>query len=132
VRVRQFHDSAEMAIDSRQVKITAVPDADGRNFNVSMEFFDAVVRIAQSESFRERFSRTFTIPIPPQLANLPQTRTAGDYIRARNYPAGAVPESQKQLMRALLIIGNTVRTELHARVSFAVSCLILVMVGCAL
>src|SRR5205814_2312851 len=42
------------------------------------------------------------------------------------------PGQQKSLARAILKISNSVISELHSRVSFALSCLVLVMVGCAL
>jgi lipopolysaccharide export LptBFGC system permease protein LptF len=127
VRVRVNRD---MIIDARRVEMAAVPDVDGRNFNVTMDFYDATVKIGSSESVRERFSRSFTIPMPQPLANLPVIRTAQYYVKP--LAGQSAGDSQKQLHRALTIIGNTVRSELHARVSFALSCLILVMVGCAL
>jgi lipopolysaccharide export LptBFGC system permease protein LptF len=55
------------------------------------------------------------------------TRPASQYI------AGSLsPEDQMRLRRDLIKQTNSVISEMWARVSFAVSCFILVMVGCAL
>lgn len=47
-------------------------------------------------------------------------------------PAAAVSGNQVQLKHELIKVSNAVISEMHARAAFATSCLILVMVGCAL
>ena len=106
----------------------ALADSADTLFDITAELSDAIIRIGESDSARAAFSRSFTVPMPPELAALPQQRTAPFYAHGQNL----LPDQQKQLMRNIFIVNNTVRSELHSRVSFALSCLILVMVGCAL
>ena len=44
----------------------------------------------------------------------------------------ALSDHRLALLREWLCLGNAIHSEMHSRASFAVSCLILVIVGCAL
>ena len=52
-------------------------------------------------------------------------------IHYRTAPEASGHERQK-LNRELTVLSNDIRSESHGRVSFALSCLILVIVGCCL
>jgi lipopolysaccharide export LptBFGC system permease protein LptF len=130
VRVRQEQNGQTIrSIDAQQLRVIAQPMPEDGVFAVALEFDDAIVRQGGGESVRQRYSRNFTAAMPAAVAKLPEIRKPADYAGTFH---NVLPDQQKLLKRARLIINNTVRSELHARVSFALSCLILVMVGCAL
>src|SRR4051795_12172746 len=113
-------------VNARTVRIKAFPDAESKKIQIEIEMLDCVVTVAGIESPHENFTRPLTVPMPDPIYAL-TTRPAKAYI------AGSLSVADKQrLRRDLLKLTNSVISELHARVSFAVSCLILVMVGCAL
>jgi lipopolysaccharide export LptBFGC system permease protein LptF len=129
IKVRQMrHGEVRQEIAAQQLKIIARADNASGMLNVTLELQDASVRIGGSESARASFVRSFDLKMPPDIAALPAARNATYYARAKS----VLPDQQKQLLRAIYIVTNRARSELHSRVSFAVSCLILVMVGCAL
>jgi len=129
IHLRQERAGAlRQEISAKQLKIIVNANNADATFDVTLELADAVIRIGASETARASFARTFTVKMPPDLAELPQTRTATYYAKSPEI----LPDQQKQLLRNIFIVTNTVRSELHARVSFAVSCLFLVLVGCAL
>jgi lipopolysaccharide export LptBFGC system permease protein LptF len=65
--------------------------------------------------------------MPPALRAI-ENRELDYYRRAENVPADA----KLHLNRDLIRVSNGVISEVHSRISFAVSCLILVIVGCCL
>ena len=61
------------------MKVVASANSNTGRFDVTLELQDAIVRIADSESARASFLRSFTIPMSSELARLPQIRTAKYY-----------------------------------------------------
>ena len=114
--------------EAQEIEISATPDEDSGVMHVSIEFNDAVERVGESMTQRSKFARPFDTAMSDSIRELPKIRTAKYYIRnTRLYGTQG-----KALAREQTFIWNTVRSELHFRASFAMSCLILVMVGCAL
>jgi lipopolysaccharide export LptBFGC system permease protein LptF len=66
--------------------------------------------------------------MPAYLREMETQRNAAFYAKDPE----ADPDEQMRLNKELLRLKNSAISEAHARVSFALSCLILVMVGCAL
>jgi hypothetical protein len=64
--------------------------------------------------------------MPPAIFAL-ATRPVGDHVNS-----SLSTEDKNRLNRELMKLNNSVRSEMHARMSFTFSCLILVAVGCAL
>jgi hypothetical protein len=71
--------------------------------------------------------KAFKVPIPQSMRNL-ETRPLGYYRSKAAEGAG----NQKALERQLIVLNNDIVSEMHGRMAFALSCLILVMVGCSL
>jgi hypothetical protein len=67
------------------------------------------------------------VPIPDSLRRLEQ-RPLEHYLS----PAAAGSGNQRALSRQRIVLHNDIVSEMHGRMAFALSCLILVMVGCAL
>jgi lipopolysaccharide export LptBFGC system permease protein LptF len=88
---------------------------------------DVVAQTPEGPSPRLDFPRQFTITLPPELKALEDHNV--DYYRM----LPDIRADQKvPLEREFIRVGNGVQSELHARCSFALSCLILVIVGCCL
>jgi len=73
------------------------------------------------------FARHFTIIMPADLKKLDR-RDVDFYLEA----PGVSQTERGSLKRELIRLGNGIQSEMHSRASFAISCLILVVVGCAL
>lgn len=126
VKVREQRNGREFStLEANQLKITVAPDNNNRIMYVTLEFFDMTSSVGPP---RSQYQQSFATTMPGEIAMLPNQRTPQDYTKVR----GTLSNIQKDMKRSLVVIANTVTGELHARVSFALSCLILVMVGCAL
>ncbi|HWP40615.1 MAG TPA: LptF/LptG family permease [Tepidisphaeraceae bacterium] len=118
---------AGFAVAAREIRIRPIPDNQSRRIDLELDMLDCVVRSpGGDQSPRANFSRPLVVAMPADIFAL-TTRPASQYI------AGSLsPEDQMRLRRDLIKQTNSVISEMWARVSFAVSCFILVMVGCAL
>ena len=70
---------------------------------------------------------SFRVDMPPAVQQLEQRKL--DYYVS---PEANASGNQNRLKRELIVIRNDLVSEMHARMAFALSCLILVLVGCAL
>lgn len=138
-----------LTVDAQRVTIRPIPDDTSQSIQFDLLFENAVVRAgaggntepytpsanalaAQGDditdaSIRDRFKRSFTISMWPAVSTL-GTRTATDQRTDTSLP----PELRNELLRALVQTIHDVTGELNARCAFAVSCLILVLIGVSL
>jgi lipopolysaccharide export LptBFGC system permease protein LptF len=116
-----------LTVAAREVLVRATPDPEEKRVDVVLEMIDCLAGAEGQMERHENFSRPLVVGMPTQVQTI-ETRTAWDYTQGPH----AVPEQQMRLRRDLYRLYNSIITELNARASFAVSCLILVMVGCAL
>lgn len=114
--------------EMQDLEISASPDNDNGVFYISMDYFDEIEHVGASVSQQTKFPSDLTVEMPQSIKQIPQERDARYYL----HHASILPGQQNALARARYIVSNSVRGELHKRASFALSCLILVMVGCAL
>lgn len=129
IKVREQRSGEEFrTLQANQLRVFVAPDNNRKMMNVTLEFTDALSSMAGTDTPRERFQLSFSMQMPDEIARIPATRQPRDY--ATTQPTASA--LQRELRRSLVVIGNTVTGELHARASFAVSCLVLVLVGCAL
>jgi lipopolysaccharide export LptBFGC system permease protein LptF len=134
-RFRQLGKDGGLDVAARQVQLRAAPEPAGRSDNsdnrprlaVEVQLVDALVKSGDVQTPRSEFTRSFTVPMSPDIDAIRHTRV-------RDYIAGgeATSERQNRLRRDLLKLTNSIISETHARASFSVSCLILVLFGCAL
>jgi lipopolysaccharide export LptBFGC system permease protein LptF len=112
--------------EAQEVRISARPDSE-QTMAVSLRVLGATRQVG-NEVFRRRdFIQPLTVPMSPTLRELSHQPPA--YFLS----AGHVPSDDRaSLQRVLIRLSNGIQSELHARASFAVSCFILVLVGCAL
>ena len=104
-------------------------DTDNNNLKVEVDLIDAVVKSSDEITPHSSFTRDFIVPMPPFLNLIEKRRNASFYANSSQ----ADPDEQMRLKKELIRLKNGAIGEArHTRVSFALSCLILVMVGCRL
>ncbi|HEY7089415.1 MAG TPA: LptF/LptG family permease [Tepidisphaeraceae bacterium] len=113
-------------VTANDVRIRATPDSERRRIDVDIEMFDCTVKAGEEGSARHNFTRPITVAMPEEVLALTQ-RPASEYLTSR-----LSADDRNRLQRDLYKLNNSIISEMYARVSFAVSCFILVAVGCAL
>jgi lipopolysaccharide export LptBFGC system permease protein LptF len=114
-----------LQVTAGEIRIKALPNSDRRTIGLDIDMTNCDVQIGETHSSRSAFSRPLMVSMPADVAAL-SNRTVAEYKKL-------LPrDDQRRLERERLKIYNAVISEIWARVSFAVSCLILVAVGCAL
>ncbi len=124
--IQTRNGNKEFEAQAGEIQISAKPLADDR-MSIRAQLRDVTVQTAEGPSPMSAFARSFVIPMPTGLKELES--------RGVNYWASApgVPEEeQAALRRERIRLSNGIQSEMHSRSSFAVSCLILVVVGCCL
>jgi lipopolysaccharide export LptBFGC system permease protein LptF len=124
VEQRQNRDTV-LEVTAREARIRCYPVPQEDRLEVDVELLDCIVSAGGDPSPRASLPRVFSVGMPASLARL-QDRSPQDYLRE--------PSSHRhqRLYREVLKLSNGIKSELHARASFGVSCFILVLVGCAL
>ncbi len=113
---------------SRQIRVRAFPDFEQQIVTVEVDLMDAVVNPGRDETRRTNTIRSFVMPMPGHVYEISKARTAAFYSASN-----ALDHDRRlRLLRDLYRLTNSIVSEIHSRLSFSVSCLILVMVGCAL
>ncbi|HSI32889.1 MAG: LptF/LptG family permease [Phycisphaerae bacterium] len=119
-----------------QVRITMevlehTPENPDPRLLITVRGYDVVIESDAEMTRHEKYSRAINIPMPADLRKV-ESHNVEHYLKG---PAGERKvdrESREKLKTEYTKLTAMIRSEMHARASFAVSCLILVMVGCAL
>jgi len=114
---------------AREARVRVSPDNAAKTMVVTLELTDLTLKTPASgpePAERASWQRTAEVPMDQYLQELRNTRTMKAYM---SDPTLGAPDL---LRRDEVVVNNAVRGELHGRASFAVSCLILVLVGWAL
>jgi hypothetical protein len=124
---RTSREAMEMQIRVTPRWVMADKDSDAM-LEVAIQGFDVVIQKEEERARHSKFGPTIVnMPIPKDVAAL-RRNTVSHYLNGKGVPSGAVER---------LSIGRTkllakLQAEIHTRASFAISCFVLVMVGCAL
>jgi len=125
--VRLRNGNVEVRAAARRLRIEAQPQSNNQTLVVTIDLFDVVTQAGTAATPRAAFGQTVVCDMPADVRQIAQ-RTLKDY----NAQTHMQPGDENFLKREQLCVGNDVVAELHSRASFAVSCLILVVVGTAL
>ncbi|MGN6507367.1 MAG: LptF/LptG family permease [Tepidisphaeraceae bacterium] len=117
-------DLPSIESSSKAARIRVYPDNDNKELSMTIELLDTVIRENGEESARLSFERNFTIPMPEAIHTIAD-RTVKEYMRRTDLP----PDQRAVLWRNLMKQNNSVISEMHSRVSFALSCIVLTLVG---
>lgn len=113
-----------LRIEAAAASISFEPDRQQPMFSAQLVAEDAITStVTDVAAPRSRFRMYFSVPMDERLAAVAR-RTTTSFASDEEIPG--------QLQRALTVTRNEVKSELNSRASFAVSCIVLVMVGCAL
>lgn len=126
VRLQHMRDGQVVATDEAR-QLTLWVQADGERLLLEFQLEDVLVGTDTGRPGRLSFSRRFSIPMPAELAQY-QERRPEYYLNTATETTDEVRELRRKLPR----LQSGIKAEMHGRVSFAVSCLILVAVGSAL
>ena len=124
---------AEAVTEAREARLRVWARRTTGQFDVSLKLDRPVTRVGGAAgeedvvNARSADSIPFKVPMPESLRNLDQRPL--EYYRT---PAAVGSGNQRALERQLIVLNNDIVSEMHARMAFALSCLILVLVGCSL
>jgi lipopolysaccharide export LptBFGC system permease protein LptF len=139
VRVDREHktEGAGAEIDSSdkalQVRVTidpvdATPGSDSpRRMVVNVREYNVIVQADEDPAAHQTYVRTINVAMPTDLQAI-EHNDVRHYLNTR----AASKRDQDDLKYNYRKLIASIRSEMHSRASFAVSCFILVMVGCAL
>jgi len=133
VWMRQTHGSQEtLYATAKEIHVRAYPvgtksTVSSQRMAMSIELYDTQLRTQEGPSERSSFVRSFSEPMPAEVRRL-FGKTLADF----SHDPMITPNDAMVLHHEQVVVNNAARSELHGRASFALSCLILVMVGCAL
>jgi len=109
-------------VHASQLRLRVNPTTDDQSMDCSLSLLDCTTETAQGPAPRATFSQQFTVPMNDKIALLSQRGLS-------YYWSQPTAVFLRHDFRRLL---NQIIAECHDRASFAISCLILVMVGAAL
>lgn len=115
-----------LTVSAQEIQLDAIPNPDERRIDVDVSMYNCVVGVGDEQAPHQNFTRPIVVPMPLDVQKI-ENRSAADYVSG-----AAHAEQQNRLKREVIRLHNSIISELMARLSFGVSCLILVMVGCAL
>jgi lipopolysaccharide export LptBFGC system permease protein LptF len=116
-----------LTAEAKSVRIVATAETTNEQLDVSMELKDALVDAGDTPSPKALFTQKFIVAMPPQVDAL-RSRTTWQYLFGNIRPQA----DRAPLLKEWVDLINHIRSEMHARAAFIVSCLLLVLVGAAL
>ena len=124
--MREIAGQAPPVVSAREAHLQIRPSGDPSTLRLTLELIDTVSHTSTGVVQKKNFIQPFNMPITG-----PEQKIAAQGV---SYYARLDPDSgdRQKIGRELLMLSNNILAESHSRVSFAISCLVLVMVGCAL
>jgi lipopolysaccharide export LptBFGC system permease protein LptF len=105
------------------------PVGDHKLININLRMDEVSLTVGGETSLLKSFPRGITVAMPPAVQEIESYRT--DPARYRVYgPEGT--KGQIILSRQMVVLRHDIISELHGRAAFAISCLVLVVVGCVM
>ena len=110
---------------ARQLKLHVQADQENKQMRLEFDLIGVTLDTEEGRPGRQSLIRPFTVPMSGEQVSI-QKRTPGEYLRTVRSPEAM------RLRRKLEALSSGIKSESHGRAAFALSCMILVMVGCAL
>jgi lipopolysaccharide export LptBFGC system permease protein LptF len=124
---RQSGSGTSTITKAREARIQIRPTGDADTIRVSIELLDVVRRIGTDEFTRgSEPPESLDIPLSAAARKI-ASRDVGFYARVDREDS-----DRRRIGREVVVLSNQILAESNSRVSFAISCLVLVMVGSAL
>ena len=123
---REIEGQSPPAYSAREATLQVHPSGEPNTMRLTLELLDAVSGAGAGPVERKSYIQAFNVPM---TADLEKIASQGVAYYARLDPNEL---DRQRIGRELLGLSNNILAESNSRVSFAISCLVLVMVGCAL
>ena len=125
--VRTVREAMEMRV--RAIPRWEIGDAGTEpSMDVSIEGFDVVIQTEAERARHTKFGPSIvSLAMPVEIASV-RKNSVSHYLNSKVISADAMEKLSKERGKLL----GKLQAEIHSRASFAISCLVLVMVGCAL
>lgn len=124
IRLEQIHSGQVMTTaDARYLTMKVQADQLNQRMRLEFQVMDAQVGVGEDKSGRQSLSYTFSVPMPDDIKAIALKKPA-DYLTSKSVDA--------KFKRKFTSLISGIIAELHGRVSYAISCFTLVMVGCTL
>lgn len=125
--VRNMKEAMEMQVKAI-ARWDAIDSEAEPTMDLEIEGFDVVIQVVEEQARHKKFGQKFVdLPMPADVAAL-RKNTVSHYLTGKILSPDAA--SKLSIGRTKLLA--KLQAEIHGRASFAISCLVLVLVGCAL
>jgi lipopolysaccharide export LptBFGC system permease protein LptF len=114
--------------EARNLSINVQSDLESKRMQLEFQLGDVAITGDEGRPAISSVHRPLSVPMTSDLLEI--TSRGPEFYMHRIQVRG--DENRSRLHRKLVFMRNSIEAEIHSRASFAVSCLILVMVGCAL
>lgn len=112
---------------ARELHLRVRPDLPTKKMHLTVELLDRSPGGTASRAVSGNYSSVIDVPMSQEIRHL-AGRKVNQYMAADVLPKG----DRERLQRELVVLNNNILAEVHGRGSFALSCLILVLVGASL
>jgi len=112
-----------------RLRLRSAPLTDEDAMHVQLKLDDVTIKIGADTSTGKSFERSLVVPMPPEVKAMEQYRRNPYRYASR---AGEGTRNQNILGRDLVILRHDIYAELNGRSAFAVSCLVLAVIGCVM
>jgi lipopolysaccharide export LptBFGC system permease protein LptF len=130
IRLIRTRNNQELGTDeARNLSVAVHADLESKRMQIEFQLGDVSVTGDEGRPAISSVHRPLSVPMTADLLAL-EARGPEFYMHRTQVRGG--DENRSKLYRKMLGLRNGIESEIHSRASFAVSCLILVMVGCAL
>ena len=123
---RQIEGQFPPPFHAREAHLRVRPGDEPNTLHLNLELIDSISRAPDGTVVRKSYIQPFNVAMSGTVAGIAKRDV--DWYTGR----GAEKSDRQRLGRELLQLRNQILAESNNRVSFAISCLVLVMVGCAL
>jgi lipopolysaccharide export LptBFGC system permease protein LptF len=112
---------------ARELRLRVRPDQPTKTLHLTIELLDRSPGGAATRAVSGNYSSVIDVPMPQEVRRLANRKVA-QYLDEVTLSPG----DRERVRRELVVLNNNILAEAHGRGSFAVSCLILVLVGASL
>jgi lipopolysaccharide export LptBFGC system permease protein LptF len=127
IRVRQIAGASEpLSVQCNALRFRSWPVPSDDAMTLELSASDGTMTIGNDVTPMQSLDRVLTVPMPPEVKAIERNRARPDLYAGRDASATL---NQRILGRELVILRNDILSELNSRAAFALSCLVLAIVG---
>jgi len=128
VQFQELHGSeTTLRAVAQKIQLRCEPDSQTGVMSLTLELDDVLLQTSGEETEHNEFVRGFNTAMPPHVSAI-KNKSLADFLADPQLSTG----DKAWLRHEQMVTLNGVDSELHGRASFALSCLVLVLMGCPL